>query len=85
VLPAQALHVSSCNRVIRQRARTWCHFGFRLNLADEVIGLHNDMARAGVAIVRPLYRDETLVSFRCADPDGYAIEVYWEAPGAALD
>ena len=25
-----------------------------------------------------MYRDESLVSFRCADPDGYAIEIYWE-------
>jgi Big-like domain-containing protein len=26
-----------------------------------------------------------LVSYRCIDPDGYAIEIYWESPGAPLD
>lgn len=34
---------------------------------------------ARVPIVKPLYKDESLVSYRCLDPDGYGIEVYWEA------
>ena len=63
----------------------WFHFGFRLGSAGEVTELHDRMARAGVRIAKPLYADETLVSYRCADPDGHAIEVYWEAPGAPLD
>jgi catechol 2,3-dioxygenase-like lactoylglutathione lyase family enzyme len=63
----------------------WFHFGFRLDSAHEVTELHHRMARSGVRIAKPLYEDATLVSFRCADPDGYAIEIYWEAPDAPLD
>jgi hypothetical protein len=63
----------------------WFHFGFRLGSAGAVTGLHHQMARSGVRIAKALYEDQTLVSFRCADPDGYAIEIYWEAPGAPLD
>lgn len=29
--------------------------------------------------------DDSLVSFRCAAPDGYAIEIYWEAADAPQD
>ena len=27
---------------------------------------------------KPLFETEDFVSFRCTDPDGYAIEIYWE-------
>ena len=57
---------------------SWFHFGYRLNSAPEVVDLHDRMRDSGIVIVKPLYRDESLVSFRCADPDGYAIEIYWE-------
>lgn len=57
----------------------WFHFGFRLESGGAVIDLNERMANQGVRIVKPLYQDDTLVSFRCADLDGYAIEVYWEA------
>ena len=63
----------------------WFHFGFRLPTAEAVASLHARMNGAGVPIVKPLYQDESLVSYRCADPDGYAIEVYWEAADAQLD
>jgi hypothetical protein len=85
VLPAQALQFAGCNRFISQSACSRLHFGCRLNLAEEVIGPHDEMARAGVSFVRPLARDATLVCCRCADPGFYAIEVYGEAPGAALN
>jgi hypothetical protein len=32
-----------------------------------------------VQLAKPLYEDSTFMSFRCVDPDGYAVEVYWEA------
>ena len=65
---------------------SWFHFGYRLNSAREVVDLHDRMREAGVGIVKPMYRDESLVSFRCADPDGYAIEIYWEqAPQGTAD
>ena len=60
------------------RMPAWFHFGYRLNAAREVVDLHRRMSDSGVAIVKPLYEDQELVSFRCADPDGYAIEIYWE-------
>ena len=56
----------------------WFHLGFRLGTAEETVALHGRMREHGVPIVKPIYQDETLVSCRCADPDGYAIEVYWE-------
>ena len=60
------------------RMPPWFHFGYRLTSAQEVVDVHDRMSNSGVVIVKPLYRDESLVSFRCADPDGYAIEIYWE-------
>jgi catechol-2,3-dioxygenase len=63
----------------------WFHFGFRLENASAVVELFDSMMRAGVSMRKALYQDETLVSFRCADPDGYALEIYWEEDGAALD
>jgi catechol 2,3-dioxygenase-like lactoylglutathione lyase family enzyme len=56
----------------------WFHFGFRPGTGAAVVALHDRMTKAGVPMVRRLYQDESMVSFRCRDPDGYAIEVYWE-------
>ena len=60
------------------RMPAWFHFGYRLDSAWEVIATHDRMRESGIAIVKPLYKDDSLVSFRCSDPDGYAIEIYWE-------
>jgi len=62
-----------------QTMPAWFHFGFRLGSAAEVIALHARMSQSQVPLVRPLYQDESHMSFRCADPDGYAVEIYWEA------
>lgn len=67
------------------RMPAWFHFGFRLGSAAEVLDLHGRAGRAGLPIVKALYEDESFVSFRLADPDGYPIEAYWEFPGAPLD
>ena len=61
------------------RMPTWFHFGYRLDSARDVVALHERMNAAAVVILKPVYEDSELVSFRCADPDGYAIEIYWEA------
>lgn len=66
----------------------WFHFGIRQDSAERLRALLTDMQANAVPIVKALYHDEDFASFRCADPDGYAIEVYWEAaddaePGAA--
>lgn len=53
------------------------HFGFRLGDADAVRTLRRRMEQEGVPVVE---QDEepTLVSFKCLDPDGWRVEVYWE-------
>ena len=56
----------------------WFHWGFKLGSAAEVEDLYHRLVEAGVAIVKPLVRDESLALFRCADPDGHAVELYWE-------
>lgn len=56
----------------------WFHFGFRMKTPDEVRSLHQEMTSKGIPMLRELIDDDDLVSFRCADPDGYGIEVYWE-------
>jgi hypothetical protein len=46
-----------------------------------VASLHDLLDRMQVAqvpIAKSLYEDPTFASFRCRDPDGYAIELYWE-------
>jgi len=56
----------------------WFHIGFRLETPDEVRVLHDRLAGEGVAIKTPLTDEGDFVWFRCADPDGHGIEVYWE-------
>lgn len=56
----------------------WFHFGFRLDSPDAVRALHDTLAAEGVAIRAPLTDEGDFVWFRCADPDGHGIEVYWE-------
>ena len=56
----------------------WFHFGFRLADASQVRALHDRMTAAGATIIEPLTAEEQLTYFRCADPDGHPIEVYWE-------
>jgi catechol-2,3-dioxygenase len=63
----------------------WFHFGFRLDSREAVMSLHERMQLRDVPIVGPLYQDESLVSYRCSDNDGYVIEVYWEADNAPID
>ena len=60
----------------------WFHFGFRLDDAAAVRALHERMCADGVAMRHPLTDDGDMVWFRCADPDGHAIEVYWEVQPA---
>jgi catechol 2,3-dioxygenase-like lactoylglutathione lyase family enzyme len=53
------------------------HFGFLLADATAVRTLRRRMESDGVPVVE--YDDEPdLVSFKCLDPDGWRVEVYWE-------
>lgn len=57
----------------------WFHFGVPLATAAAVRDFLARMEAAAVPIAKPLYEDPTFASFRCRDPDGYAIELYWDA------
>jgi len=62
----------------------WFHLGFRLKSAGQVERLYAELTENGVSMRQPLIKEDDLVSFRCADPDGYGVEVYWEPePGEA--
>ena len=68
-----ALHPSS----EAPASSTFLHFGFAMVDADAVHALRTRLERDGVPIVG---RDDEpqLVSFKCLDPDGWRVEVYWE-------
>lgn len=56
----------------------WFHAGFRLADPHTVKDLYERMQQAGEELRSDLEEYEDYVTYRCADPDGVAIEVYWE-------
>jgi catechol 2,3-dioxygenase-like lactoylglutathione lyase family enzyme len=56
------------------------HIGFGLATADEVTTLWGELAGVGVTTtdVHDFRPREDYVTFRCWDPDGTEIEVFWE-------
>ena len=54
----------------------WFHFGFRLASPRAVRTMHRRMSSEGVR-VDDIEEYEDYVTFRCMDPDGYRIEIYW--------
>jgi len=56
---------------------TFFHFGFAMPDADAVRALGTRLERDGVPIVER-YDEPEHTSFKCLDPDGWRIEVYWE-------
>jgi catechol 2,3-dioxygenase-like lactoylglutathione lyase family enzyme len=56
---------------------SFLHFGFQMPDPDAVRTLRRRLERDGVSVVE--YDEEAaLVSFKCLDPDGWRVEVYWE-------
>ena len=57
------------------------HIGFQLADADAVVAMHADLEGAGVRTgeIQDLRPGESYVTFRCWDPDGTEIELFWEA------
>lgn len=53
------------------------HFGFRLGSSDEVRKLRSLLEANDVTIIE-FYDEPTICSFKCLDPDGHRVEVYWE-------
>lgn len=55
----------------------WFHFGMRMDSAASVRDKHEALVGDGVPIVVPLAESPSITAFRCADPDGHVIEIYW--------
>jgi catechol 2,3-dioxygenase-like lactoylglutathione lyase family enzyme len=57
------------------------HIGFSLDSADDVLAVHRSLSGAGVETsdVDDSRPHEDYVTFRCWDPDGTEIELFWEA------
>lgn len=57
---------------------SFLHFGFTVSDAKAVRALAARLDADGVPVVE---RDDEprLVSFKCLDPDGWRVEVYWES------
>lgn len=58
------------------------HIGFGVPTAERVISVHSALSAAmGTVRVLEDYRPtEEYVTFRCYDPDGTEIEVFWQGP-----
>lgn len=56
----------------------WFHFGFRLDSAQSVDALHLRMTADRITIREPLTVEDDFSFFRCTDPDGYLLEIYYE-------
>lgn len=58
-------------------ASGFLHFGFAMTDAEAVRALRTRLQADGVLVIE---RDDEpeLVSFKCLDPDGWKVEVYWE-------
>jgi catechol 2,3-dioxygenase-like lactoylglutathione lyase family enzyme len=54
----------------------WFHFGFRLASPRAVRTLHRRMISQGVQVC-DVEEHGNYVTFRCLDPDGHRIEIYW--------
>jgi catechol 2,3-dioxygenase-like lactoylglutathione lyase family enzyme len=57
---------------------SWFHIGFRLDGRAAVEALHRRLEHDGASMHAPFTAQGDFCFFRCADPDGYLIEVYFE-------
>ncbi|WJK38463.1 VOC family protein [Solwaraspora sp. WMMA2056] len=57
------------------------HFGFRMPAPDAVRTLRGRLRADGVEIIEE-YDEPAYTAFKCLDPDGHRVEVYWEPPPA---
>jgi catechol 2,3-dioxygenase-like lactoylglutathione lyase family enzyme len=60
-----------------ERLPAFVHFGFQLPDADAVGALLARMEADGVPILER-WDEPGYVAFKCLDPDGWRVEVYWE-------
>ncbi len=57
---------------------SWFHFGFKLESREAVEGQYARAQASGASVKEPLTDEGNFAWFRVLDPDGHAIEVYWE-------
>lgn len=57
---------------------SWFHYGFRLESAEAVRELRERLRADSTPMVGEWIDESDFCCFRCQDPDGYLIEVYWE-------
>ncbi|MEW5853048.1 MAG: VOC family protein [Myxococcota bacterium] len=55
------------------------HMGFRVDSRAEVDAWLEEVRRSGVALSHGPKDYGNYYTFSCRDPDGYAVEIYWEA------
>jgi catechol 2,3-dioxygenase-like lactoylglutathione lyase family enzyme len=55
----------------------WMHFGVALPGRDTVMALHRRLVAGGVEVVES-WDEPAYVSVKCADPDGWIVEAFWE-------
>ncbi|MFI6325225.1 VOC family protein [Nonomuraea sp. NPDC050556] len=60
------------------KAPDFLHFGFACETREEAGEMLERLRADGVEIVEEC-DEPTLFSFKCLDPDGYRVEVYWES------
>jgi catechol 2,3-dioxygenase-like lactoylglutathione lyase family enzyme len=56
------------------------HFGFRVENRDEVDAWRDEVAKHDVPVTHGPEDYGDYYTFTCRDPDGYAVEVYYEGP-----
>jgi catechol 2,3-dioxygenase-like lactoylglutathione lyase family enzyme len=56
------------------------HIGFGMDSSEDVHAMHNRLRAGGVRVgsVEDYRPSEEYVTFRCWDPDGTEIEIFWE-------
>ncbi len=62
----------------KEKLPSWHHFGFRLKSKAEVEQLYSRIRDGGVEISEALTTYDDWTMFRCKEPAGYEIEIYWE-------
>lgn len=55
----------------------WFHIGFRLETPEEIKSLYHRLVEEKIPIKAALNNDDAFLFFRCIDPSGYVVEVFW--------
>ncbi|MBY3557346.1 VOC family protein [Rhizobium laguerreae] len=66
---------------------SWFHLGFQLSAQEAVLRAAAYFKKQGITLVGPLRDSPGYTTFAVEDPDGYALQIFWDAenPEAAPD